>query len=381
MILWSIITLLLTTAYLLLFLVYDYGWMLQKYFTVPKTFVPQTRISVVIAARNEELYILDCVRSILQQNYPEDLLELIVVDDHSTDRTAEILQQVSDKRFRLLQLSDYVEKGEEILSFKKKALEIGIQLSTGTLIVTTDADCLAPKHWLKNIACLYEQSGAQMIVAPVRFITKPSLLHYFQSIDFATMQGITAATVRLDLGIMCNGANLAFERQQFLALGGYSGVDHLVSGDDYLLQYKFKQSNPTSVVYLKSRDAIIDTYPQNSWLGFFQQRIRWASKSGRYDDPKMTYILALVYGFNLFVVITFFNGLLNPTSWSLFWVVFLVKLVSELIFLYRVAHFFGHRKSLLIFPFLQPLHIVYIIVAGFLSRVSVFEWKQRKFKQ
>lgn len=368
----------LLTAYVLLFVVYRYGWYRQASYTAAQSAVPRTFLSVVIAARNESANILPCVHSILAQDYPEGLFELIVVDDCSTDDTAELVRNVGDTRVRLIRLADQLQDDEAIRSYKKKALSVGVAASRGMLVLTTDADCIAPPQWLRTVALYYEQSGAAMIISPVRLFNDFSVLQLFQSLDFLTMQGITAATVRLNLGIMCNGANLAFRREAFLAVGGYNGVDHIVSGDDYLLQMKIKRAFPDGVRYLRSSAVIVDTQPQYSWRGFLQQRIRWASKTGQYEDTKTTFILALIYLFNVSLFVFSITAWYHNTLLSLLLLVWCTKILVEIVFLYPVTGFFQRKKELLFFALLQPLHIVYIIVAGFLSKIRQFEWKERK---
>lgn len=373
----AIIVFVLLGLYVLLLLLYSYGWFAQKYFIASVTIVPKTRISVVVAARNESKNIEQCIQSILAQQYPTHLFELIIVDDFSTDDTVEKAKRFDSENLKIIRLADELSTQENIISFKKKALTIGIEKSKGTLIVTTDADCWMGEHWLHNIAAFYENSNPKMIVAPVRFSSNFSILQLFQSIDFTTMQGITIATVRLRLGIMCNGANLAFERSVFDEVNGYDGVDHLVSGDDYLLQLKIKEKYPFGVHYLKSKAAIVDTLPQDSWAGFFQQRIRWASKTGKYKDTNTTLILLLIYSLNcsLFAlaIFAFFQTSLLP--FLLFSLT--VKIVFEMYFLGFVSRFYDTTWQLWFFPFLQIIHIPYIIVAGFLSRIGKFVWKKR----
>jgi cellulose synthase/poly-beta-1,6-N-acetylglucosamine synthase-like glycosyltransferase len=264
---------LLCGAYLLLLLLYGYGWYRQHTFRIPADYHPRTRISIIIAARNEEDNIASCLRSMLNQDYPAGLFHITVADDHSTDRTAAIVQQMSATNLRLIAMQDLPDPGTP--TFKKEALAAAIAASEGELIVTTDADCIAGPQWLRYIAACYETSGAAMIAAPVRFRPVSNLSGVFQSLDFMTMQGITAATLQLDLGIMCNGANLAFSRRAYDTVGGYKGLTHIVSGDDYLLMTKIRKAFPGSIYYLKNNAAIIDTPPQPDWRSFLKQRVRW----------------------------------------------------------------------------------------------------------
>lgn len=350
-------------------LAYSKGWNQQPYFMVPVVYQPQTKISIIIPARNEAANIRQCLQSILRQNYPSHLFEVIVVDDNSEDNTAAIVKAFPNVKYLLLNDADR--------AHKKKALALGISNSNGELIVTTDADCIVPSDWLKTIAAKYEATDPVMIIAPVIFNTNNSLLEIFQSIDFMTMQGITAAAHQLRMGNMSNGANLAFSSDAFQAVNGYEGIDHLASGDDYLLMMKLQHKFPNRIAYIKSKAAIVETAPQKSWKDFFNQRIRWASKSGKYDDRTLTTILVLVYLFNLSFLALAAAAIFNNFYWEVLLLMLTSKIFIELYFLFPVASFFHKKRQLWIFPFLQPLHILYIITAGFLGFFGVYSWKGR----
>ncbi|MBK8952492.1 MAG: glycosyltransferase [Chitinophagaceae bacterium] len=241
---------------------------------------PTTTISVIIPARNEEANIGALLQSLQQQNYPQHLFEVIVVNDHSTDNTAEIVRQFSP--VKLLQL-----KEEDINSYKKKAVETGIAAATGTLIVCTDADCVVPPGWLSAIASFKEENGSVFIAAPVVINNNSSVVQVFQAMDFMVLQGITGAAVSNNQLSMCNGANLAYEREAFYKVKGFEGIDAIASGDDMLLMHKMAKQYPGKVHYLKSTEAIVSTAAVPTWKAFFNQRIRWASKAGKYNDKRI----------------------------------------------------------------------------------------------
>ncbi|MBS1772345.1 MAG: glycosyltransferase [Bacteroidetes bacterium] len=367
-------------AYAILMLVYRRGWSAQPVFEIEQGFTPKTKISIVIPACNEEQNIGKCLQSIIAQDYPKHLFEVIVVDDHSTDNTAGVVQAFNNPYIKSVKLADVISPDEKTVAYKKLALSKAIAISNGELIITTDADCVAPQNWLKNIAALYEEIKPAMIVAPVDFTSNGSVVQMFQSLDFMSMQGITAASHKLGLGNMSNGANLAFTREVYDRVGGYKGIDNLASGDDYLLMMKIKQAYPDGIAYLKSQEVIVRTAPQPDWSNFLQQRIRWASKSGKYNDKRLTAILLLVYLFNLSILLLTIYALFVPGHWLLVLVALVVKTITELDYLYPVARFFKKEKQLIIFPFLQPLHIIYIVLAGFLGFIGVYKWKGRKVK-
>lgn len=379
MIVFTVISTLFTLLYAVLMMVYRKGWKAQPILTSTQN-KPSTKISIIIPARNEEHNIGVCLDAIIKQDYPKEQYEVIVIDDHSTDNTVEIVNRYKSANVRCIKLSNH--PTDNTIAYKKKALSIGIAASTGELIVTTDADCFAGPHWLHNIAAIYEKEKPVMIVAPVDFTNDGSIVQLFQSLDFMSMQGITAASHRLKLGNMSNGANLAFSREAYNAVDGYKGIDHLASGDDYLLMMKMQHAYPDRISYLKNTDAIVKTAPQPDWNSFIQQRIRWASKSGKYDDKKLTSILTIVYLYNVLIFISAFVSLVHLNtiySYSFFALLF-IKTIVELIYLTPVARFFNKRQELLYFPLLQPLHVLYIVSAGLLGVIGVYKWKGRKVK-
>lgn len=221
-----IIACLLTITYVVILLVFIRGWRaLPEWNTLKKSFT--TTITVLVPARNEEQSILDCLNAISNQNYPKELLEIVVIDDHSTDNTAALVKSFPTNNLKLLHLSDFI-KEEETTAFKKKALEAAINEATSTLIVTTDADCTMGEDWLGYIASYYEVHQPKFIAAPVVFQGEKTLFQLFQSLDFAGMMGVTGAGIHHQFLHMCNGANLAFERKAFQTVGGYKESTRLL---------------------------------------------------------------------------------------------------------------------------------------------------------
>jgi len=348
---------------------------------------PQTRITVLVPARNEEKNILSCLGSLARQSYPRHLYDVIVIDDHSTDSTAQLVKEfAATAPFSLTcrALSDHT---TPVRAFKKFAIETGVLAATGSLIVTTDADCRFNPDWLKTIAAYHEATGAKFIAAPVRIAydrpgnKNSGLLFLLQTLDFITLQGITAASVARRFHSMCNGANLAYEKKAFEEVEGFRDIDQLPSGDDMLLMHKIYRRHPDKVFFLKSRPAIVSTQPEQSWKGFVNQRIRWASKAASYDDRRIFWVLLLVYITNLL-----FPVLLLAAWWNIWylWLLLLlcmVKVLLEYPFVRSVAGFFGQQRLMVYFPALQPFHIAYTVIIGWLGQFGSYRWKDRKVKK
>jgi cellulose synthase/poly-beta-1,6-N-acetylglucosamine synthase-like glycosyltransferase len=343
--------------------------------------MPHVYISIIIPVRNEAENIQKLFQSLSKQTYPVSRYEIIIVNDHSTDETWNIVQSLPKANLNIkpVQLADLV-SDEKTLAYKKLAIEKGIELSKGELIVTTDGDCLFHPDWLLCIASYYEVTKAKFIAAPVKIIIDNRFLTLFQALDFLTLQAITGATIYKRFHTMCNGANLAYEKNAFLEVGGFRGIDKIPSGDDMLLMYKIYEKYPDRVFYLKSNQAIVSTTPATSWKSFFHQRIRWASKATHYGDKKIFWILLLVYAINFCFLILAVTSFWN-IQWLLFLVLFLImKMLIELSFIKAAGNFFSERSLLKYLPLMQPLHILYTIVAGWLGKFGSYEWKGRHIK-
>lgn len=382
-----IIAILLLLCYALLLVYYRMGWQQLKDYTI--TTIPNTRITVIIPARNEAAVIEQCLDSLQHQLYPAHLFEVLVVDDFSEDETPIRVSRYAGSNIKLLSLGDYI-RPQDTQSYKKKAIEIAIQQATGELVVTTDADCVVPSNWLNTIAAFYEETQAALIAMPV--VIKPSagFISIFQSLDFMSLQGITAASVHHKFHSMCNGANLAYTKTAFNAVQGFKGIDTIASGDDMLLMHKIYKQYPEKVRFLKSEDVIVQTSPVDSVAAFFNQRIRWASKADKYNDKRIFPVLLLVYMLNVLLLVMPVFALLSNTplsasgfrltAFSSWLLLLLLKTSVELFFLLPVARFFGMRYLLWWFPLMQPFHIVYTVIAGWLGKFGSYKWKNRKVK-
>lgn len=357
---------------------YRRGWHRLKEYAPPQDVTPAEKVSVIVPARDEEKHIGPCVQSLLAQQYPAHLLQVIVIDDHSTDNTAAIVEAFNDERILLIRLQDHVQGA--INSYKKKAIATAIAQATGDWIITTDADCIAPPQWVSTIMAYRRQTGALMVAAPVKLDAKQGLLHVFQSLDFLTLQGITAASVSQNFHSMANGANLCYSKQAFIEVSGFEGIDHVASGDDMLLMYKIVTRHPGRMAYLKSRQAIVTTAPAGSWKAFWQQRIRWASKADKYDDRRIFWALLLVYLLNFFLVALFIVSIFNFDLLIVATVLLLAKALLEYPFVSSVAAFFHQERLMRYFLLLQPLHAGYTVIAGWLGKFGRYEWKGRTVK-
>jgi cellulose synthase/poly-beta-1,6-N-acetylglucosamine synthase-like glycosyltransferase len=403
--------LILLVLYVLLIGYYHKGFRQLKSYN-KTTHLNKTKVTIIIPARNEAHNIELCITAIAAQTYPKNLLQVIVVDDFSEDGTGLIVEKFSlartpiggiaesptraiDLVVELLQLKNFIQE-KDTTSHKKKGIEIAIGKASGELIICTDADCIASENWISNVVSFYEKTNAQFIAMPVSLTPNPSpkergatsssrktflpqkFVEIFQTIDFTTLQGITAASVYKKFHTMCNGANLAYTKSAFEKVNGFAGIDALPTGDDMLLMYKIAKEFPSDVHYLKSKLAIIETATVNTWKAFFNQRIRWASKASYYEDKKIFYTLLVVYFLNVFTLAMFISLFFAPYLLVWFVIFLIVKSSIEYWFLQPVFRFFNQQYLRKWFFICIPFHIIYTVIAGWLGKYGKYEWKGRR---
>lgn len=368
----SIITLLLTGLYVLVMLYLITGWArLKRPPARLNSF--KTKVTVLIAARNEEEKISLTIEDLLAQDYPKHLTEIIIVDDHSTDRTAEIITSYAAQGVRLLQLKE----DQPLNSYKKKAIATAIGLSTGDFMVATDADCRMGPRWLSSIISYYESSDLVMISSPVTYFEERSLFERLQTLEFSYLVAVGASYIGNNYASTCNGANFAYRKDVFYEVGGFKGIDDLASGDDELLLQKVAQKYQERIGFLKSRDAIVYTHAKHTLKEFLSQRQRWASKSTKYKDKRIVALAVGIWCFNVLLLANAFLSFLGLHFFKLFLLQIAIKFIFEAIFLLPVNIFFKRPWLVGLLIILSPVHILYMFYVGIMGNTRKYVWKGR----
>lgn len=368
----SILILVLTLCYLGLILYMRTGWGKLVWFIADDR-IGTTTVSILIAARNEEEKLEKTILDILAQDYPASLVELIIVDDNSTDRTSEIILSFAEKGVKLIRLDEK----RPLNSYKKKAISEAIQLSNSELIITTDADCRMGSSWLKTIVSFYESGEYKMISSPVVYFEEKNSFEKMQSLEFLFLIGLGASGIGNNMPSTCNGANLAYRRDVFFELKGFHGIDNLASGDDELFLHKVASAYPKGIGFCKSENAIVYTHAKSTLTEFIQQRKRWASKSAHYKNKGIVVLGVFIWLFNIMIILIFFKGLLDPYYLWVCLICLMVKMLAELIFLIPVCSFAGKRNLLGYQPLLTIIHIFYLVFIGIAGNSGKYQWKGR----
>lgn len=330
------------------------------------------KISVVISFRNEEKNLETLIKNLANQQYPKNNFQVIFIDDFSTDNSFEIVKKTIENNpqhsFKLLK---NIENG------KKSALTLGVKNADYDIIVTTDADCIHNKYWLCEIASFQTIKNCDLIIAPVKIVATKSFFEKFQEIEFLSLQASTIGSAGINNPIMCNGANLIFQKKLFIET---NIKKQLASGDDMFLLHSVKSDNDNKIGYLFSENAIVTTQSTKNLTHFINQRIRWASKTKHYNDwlSKITALLVLATNISLLIllVLSLFD--------ILYLIVFLIglfsKTVIDFVLLKQVNKLFKIKNiGLFILPF-ELIYLFYIFGIAILSLLPIsYKWKGRKY--
>jgi biofilm PGA synthesis N-glycosyltransferase PgaC len=359
---------------------YTVGWYKLKDFRGPSAKLPDIKASIIVPVRNEEENIGYLLQDLYKQDLPESTFEVIIADDDSTDSTVKIVEEFKNKhtgfQLKLLKMTD----DDESFAFKKRAIAEAIRNSSGELIITTDGDCRMGNQWLKTLLSFYDQEKPKMIIGPVVFHHEKTWFENLQTFEFLSLIAITAGAIRIGKPVMCNGANLLYEKKAYEDTGGF-GQNAFASGDDVFLLLKFKKIfGGKSVRFLKNQDSIVYTEAKKTPGDFFQQRTRWASKNRGYD-VKILLVSFTVFMVNFLLLAGFVLSLMNSALWMIFLGSVLIKILIDVPILAGITNFASKKNLYLYVIPLVILYPVYIVMVGSMGIVGNYHWKGRKIKK
>lgn len=229
----------------------------------------QPVVSVIVAARNEEEYIGDCVRSLLCLEYPPEKLDIIVVNDSSTDRTGDILEAFGPRPFLRI-LSTPQSKGN--LHGKTNAIELGIKYARGEIIMLTDADCTVRPSWVARTVKYFGPSTG--IVGGFTLLTTGNLFERIQCLDWLYLFSVASATVGWDIPLSVIGNNFAVRRDAYLRTGGYENIPFSVTEDFALVQAVLRHSD-FRIRFPLDPLCLVQSHPCRSLRHLYRQKQRW----------------------------------------------------------------------------------------------------------
>ncbi len=336
-------------------------------------------VSVIIPVRNEGDRIIQCLESLILQDYPHGKFEVLISDDFSEERTLDVVNEFIQSHSHLTWIIVKGDPGQITTSGKKGAILRAIEIASGTLILTTDADTQHDPRWISSMALGYCETGAKMILGPVMFLDTKRVFGKLQTLEFLGVMGLTAGFTEIGRPIMCNGANLCYKKEAFYEVGGFSGNEQFASGDDQFLLWKIKQRfGGDSIRFLDDRDAIVTTLPEQGLQSFFRQRFRWISKSRGYHDSMVLAVGAVNYLFQAMIFAGFLLGFLSPLYLYMAVSLLCFKVLVDFPLVFFMARFFGKQHLWIWYIPAQLFQVIYVTISGPMAFLVPVHWKGRR---
>ena len=329
--------------------------------------------SVVIAARNEAESIRATVESLLAQNYPKDCYEILVIDDHSTDATKQILDGIAATSSNLRAFS-----APDGIAGKKQALKHILQHASGDFLLFTDADCTLGENWIETYIAYASTHKGNLYFGNIcpNITSKSSFVEKCAALDFIGILGVQNGLAEIGLPFSCNGANMCITKEFYKT--NYKTNETFSSGDDVFLLHTAKQIDTNSIHFIQNKQATVGTNVPRTISSFFNQRCRWASKAGGYKD-KVSIIVALIVYLYCFALTTAcgFACFGNKLAFVCFIFLFLVKLcIDSILFFTTRSHFNSASYIWLAVPF-EFVYFFYITIVPIASIFHTTKWKER----
>jgi cellulose synthase/poly-beta-1,6-N-acetylglucosamine synthase-like glycosyltransferase len=365
-----------TILYFILIGSFVYGFDKIKTFKLKDT-PSKTTFSVVIPFRNEAKNLPSLLQSIDALNYPNDLFEVIFINDASEDHSVKLIDTFLSNSIRSIKI---ISNERQTESPKKDAITLAINKAKNDWIITTDADCILPKYWLNSFDEYIQNSNTVCIAAPVIYGNENTFLNRFQILDILSLQGATIGGFGINKPFMCNGANFAYEKKIFKALNGFKGNTKIASGDDVFLLEKMVKTYAKQVHYLKCEHTTVTTASEPSWNDLVSQRIRWASKTSAYNNWFGKATGGIVLLLNGYLILALILSIIGSFNIKTLVYILIIKFNIDFFLIYKSAVFFKKQDVLKTYPLgflLYPFFSTYIALKSLLSG---YTWKERSFK-
>lgn len=326
----------------------------------------QPRVSILVAARNEEASIERCLRSLVALNYPVERLEIIVADDNSTDNTAAVVGAfIRDKpQFRLLRVRQRLGK----IRGKANALAHLCRVATTDYFFFTDADMALHPDWVT--AMLAATTPGVGIVTGMT-TAGGSVFGRLQGLDW--LFGLQVIHLLAEAGRPSTsvGNNMLVTRAAYLDVGGFEGVPFSTSED--LRIFRYIVAKGWGFRNLCQPGVLGVSEPQPTVAALLEQRKRWMR-----GGVRLPWYLTGLFGlYGAFYGVLFWPGLLPLGPLVL---LYGSKVALQTLFLASTLRQAGHRERLGMLLLYEPyLCLMSLLVLLYTLWPSSIEWKQRRY--
>ena len=332
-------------------------------------------VTIIVSARNEESNLPNLIPALVKQTYPHELLKLIIINDRSTDGTAEILTDFAKEIDNLSIVT--INKTPDGWAPKKWALNTAINTVSTEIILQTDADCIPHKDWAKTMVQPFSNPTIGFVSGPAPLTNKTTLIDSLYELDSLAQDAFSAGGFSQGMVFSCTGRNMGFSKQAFDDVNGYENVSHFISGDDDLLLHKITENPSYRAQFVLSKETVVDSPPPSSLAQFVHQRLRFASKGFSYyninTSTSLKIMLPFLYVANVVILLSLLN-FIETTHFYWMWP-WLIKSFVDGAITYTFYHAIGRKWSLGTMSLLSLVHPLYIVIFGILGPFSSFKWK------
>jgi cellulose synthase/poly-beta-1,6-N-acetylglucosamine synthase-like glycosyltransferase len=321
-------------------------------------------LSIIIAVKNEEKNITSLFDSLEKSNYPNENIEVIIVDDNSSDKTAELVQsRISDKNNYT-----FIKAENKEFEGKKGALSIGIKSAKYNFIVITDADCKPEPNWLNEMASALDY-GNDFVFGAAPIQIGRTLVEKLSAFENLRNTYLSVAAVGLNIPYSAAARSFAFRKTSFERIGGYSSTKETLSGDDDLLIREAVKNKMLIGTVIQPESLVYSSAPKN-FNQYFQQKRRHLQTSFHYLI-KQKMFLGFWHLINLISLLSITLMFISP----FLALPFAVKLVYDLFVVMKHQKELGHHFKFYEIFYLQILFEVFIVINFFNSLKGKVEWK------
>ncbi len=364
----EVIFLVIVVAYFLQTVVFTIG-MKKKFPKLKEENLPSA--TVIVAARNEEENIRECLVSLDNLIYPKEKLEIIIVDDFSTDATNSIVSEfISDKpKFKLIQPQKQF--GE--VKGKANALANAIEIATGEIILTTDADCIVSPTWAKTLASYYYDESVAMVCG-FTHQTNATAFEGMQAVDSIFLLSAASGTMNLGHPISCIGNNMSYRKSVYEEIGGYASIPFSVT-EDFVLLMAFQNLKKYKIIYPLDPESLVVSKACKDLKTLYRQRKRWGVGG---LDAHLTGFAVMANGWLANVGLVLAPFFFSPQVFVIWW----FKIFTDFFFLKNVHRELKIKMKFRDFIAFQIYYVIYVIVlpfVAFFSRKVI--WKEREFSK
>lgn len=325
-------------------------------------------LSVLVAARNEEHNILQCLQALNELDYPKSKVQILIGNDDSEDGTAGVvLSYIKDKpKFKLLTITTTLGNAKG----KANVLAHLAQKATGTIYAVTDADIIVNRQWAKELVSHFTDEK-MAIVSGLTMVHDRSLVAQLMGLDWLYFMGLLKGFDNIGLGCTAVGNNMAITGEAYRSVGGYEGLDFSVT-EDYKL-YREVRKKGWKTKNIITQNSLNISRPVDSFAQLLHQRKRWLM--GARELPLYWWLLFGILGVFLPAIIILF--LYQPI---LALQLYGIKVGIQSLFILWLQYKLGLRQHIL----KVVLYDVYANIIAFSTQTFFLlpvkmQWKKRKY--